>query len=142
MMRLLWTVAVVGLLAGLSFGASSGDEEPTAKLNFIVVKDYNGKPIKNASVVLHPVTSKGKQERGGYELKTNEEGKTQFDGAPYGTLRVQVLAPGFQTFGQDYEIQKPEVEITIKLKRPTKQYSIYGDSSNAPKDPPKEERPQ
>ena len=33
--------------------------------------------------------------------------------------------PHFQTFGEDYEINKPEMEITVKLKHPSGQYSIY-----------------
>jgi len=36
-----------------------------------------------------------------------------------------VLAPGFQTFGEDYQIDKAEMLITVKLKRPGGQYSIY-----------------
>jgi hypothetical protein len=74
---------------------------------------------------LHPVTKKGKQSRGGLELKTNNEGRANIDGIPYGPLRIQVLAPGFQTFGEDYQIDKAEIEITVKLKRPGGQYSIY-----------------
>jgi hypothetical protein len=35
------------------------------------------------------------------------------------------LAPGFQTFGDDFEINKPNQEITVKLKRPGEQYSVY-----------------
>jgi energy-converting hydrogenase Eha subunit F len=99
------------------------DEGPMSDLQFLVVKDYNGKPIRNAAVVLHPVTRKGKQGMGGMELKTDNDGKTNIEGIPYGPLRVQVLAPGFQTFGEDYEINKPTLEITVKLKRPKKQYS-------------------
>ena len=95
----------------------------------MVLKDYNGKPIRNAGVVMHPVNEKGKQSRGGLELKTDAEGRASFDGVPYGTLRVQVLAQGFQTFGEDYEINQPEMEITVKLKRPQGQYSIYDDHS-------------
>jgi hypothetical protein len=60
---------------------------------------------------------------GGMELKTDNDGKTNIDGIPYGPLRVQVLAPGFQTFGEDYEIDRPKLEITVKLKRPKGQYS-------------------
>ena len=40
------------------------------------------------------------------ELKTDAEGKANFDGIPYGVLRVQVLAHGFQTFGEDYRRQQ------------------------------------
>jgi Carboxypeptidase regulatory-like domain len=117
-------VVVLGLaLVGPAW--AQDDEGPMADLKFVVVRDYNGKPVRNAAVVLHPVSRKGKQSRGGLELKTDNEGRTNIDGIPYGPLRVQVLAPGFQTFGEDYEINKPELEITVKLKRPGGQYSIY-----------------
>lgn len=143
-MKRSWVLGLLlALVAGLHAVAWSGEEEPSSKLNFVVLRDYSGKPIKNASVILHPVNAKGKQERGGYELKTDSDGKTQFEGVPYGLLRVQVLAPGYQTFGEDYEITKNEMDIVVRLKRPTQQYSIYGDSANAPKqDPPKDSAPK
>jgi len=75
-----------------------------------------------------------KQDRGGLELKTDADGKASFDGIPYGKLRVQVLAPGFQTFGEDYDVNQPTVEITIKLKRPENQYSIYENQQNDKKE--------
>jgi hypothetical protein len=117
---------MVALAAATLLGTAvaQDDDSPVSSLSFVVVKDYSGKPVKNAAVVLHPV-SKGKQQRGGIELKTNTEGRTAYEGIPYGPLRVQVLIPGFQTFGEDYEINKPEMEITIRLKRPADQYSIY-----------------
>jgi uncharacterized GH25 family protein len=100
-------------------------EDKSALLKFVVVKDYNGKPIRNASVVMHPVKKDGKQSRGGLQLKTDPDGKASFEGVPYGKLRVQVLATGFQTFGDDYDIDQPVEEITVKMKRPQQQYSIY-----------------
>jgi hypothetical protein len=109
------------------------DQTPMSELRFVVVKDYNGKPVRNAAVVLHPVTKKGKQAMGGLELKTDNDGQTNIDGIPYGPLRVQVLAPGFQTFGEDYQINQPEMQITVKLKRPGKQYSSYGGTGDATK---------
>jgi hypothetical protein len=102
-------------------------DDDMAMLNFVVIRDYNGKPIRNASVVMHPVEKNGKQSRGGLQIKTDADGKASFDGVPYGKLRVQVLATGFQTFGDDYSIDKPTVEITVKMKRPQGQYSIYED---------------
>lgn len=105
---------------------------PTSWLNFLVLKDDNGKPVRNAAVIMHPVSTKGKQEKGGMELKTDVDGKADFNGIPYGMLRVQVLAQGFQTYGEDFDIAKPKVELTIKLKRPQHQFSIYGDQ---PADP-------
>jgi uncharacterized GH25 family protein len=113
-------------------------EDKSSLLKFLVVKDYNGKPIRNASVVMHPVNKDGKQSRGGLQLKTDPDGKASFEGVPYGKLRVQVLATGFQTFGDDYDIDQPVEEITVKMKRPQQQYSIYEDHTTEKKD----EKPQ
>jgi hypothetical protein len=109
---------------GLVRLASAQDEGSMSDLKFVVIRDYNGKPVRNAAVVLHPISKKGNQSKGGLELKTDNDGKTNIDGIPYGPLRVQVLAPGFQTFGEDYQIDKPELEIRVKLKRPGGQYSV------------------
>jgi hypothetical protein len=113
------------LICGVVFAGDKDDNKPQSSLSFVVLKDDNGKPVRNAAVVLHPVGQKGKQARGGFELKTDPEGKTHFDGIPFGPIRVQVIAPGFQTFGEDYGINQAEQEITIRLKRPQNQYSIY-----------------
>ncbi|MGA8491341.1 MAG: carboxypeptidase-like regulatory domain-containing protein [Terriglobales bacterium] len=120
---------------GLTVEAAASDNKsqsdyPVSALSFIVLKDDNGKPIRNASVVMHSVDKHGKQDRGGLELKTDAEGKASFDGVPYGKLRVQALAPGFQTYGEDYEVNQPTMVITIKLKRPQGEYSIYRDQQN------------
>jgi hypothetical protein len=102
------------------------DEGPTANVNFVILKQDNGKPVRNAAVIMHSINTHGKQSRGDLELKTDLDGKASFDGVPYGVLRVQVLASGFQTFGQDYDVKQPDVSVTIKLNRPESQYSIYG----------------
>ena len=122
--------------------ASAWAGEPTSALSFLVVKEDNGKPVRNAAVVLHPVNTHGKQGRGGFELKTDNDGKTHFEGVPYGKLRVQVLAPGFQTYGEDYDIDSEAKEIVVKLKRPRKQYSIYDDVPGTQKKDTPPEKPQ
>jgi len=119
---LLWMLA-----ASAAFAQKDKDNTPTSWLKFLVVKEFNGKPVRNAAVIMHPVNEKGKQGKGGMELKTDAEGKADFDGIPYGPLRVQVLASGFQTYGEDFDIDKPHMEFTIKLKRPQGQFSIYDD---------------
>jgi len=114
------------LACGLArFVRAQVDEGPVSSLRFVVLRDSDGKPVKNAQVVLHPVKRKGKQSDDEMELKTDADGKTTVDGIPYGPLRVQVLAPHFQTFGEDYEVNKAQLEITVKLKHPGDQYSIY-----------------
>jgi hypothetical protein len=128
MRRDLSLVMVTAIVLGfgmVGLAAAQEDEGPTSVLRFVVVRDSDGKPVRNAEVVLHPVKRKGKQAKGEMELKTDAEGRTNIDGIPYGSLRVQVLAPHFKTFGEDYEINKAEMEITVKLKRPGGQYSVY-----------------
>jgi hypothetical protein len=120
-------------LLALTLPVVAQEDELYAAVAFVVLRDYNGKPVKNASVIMHPVKKNGKQRNSGLQLKTNTDGKTSFDGVPYGALRVQVLAQGFQTFGEDYDVNKPDMEITIKLKRPQGQYSIYEEHSDATK---------
>ena len=127
---------VCSVCAVLLSSLALAQDDDMAMLNFVVIRDYNGKPIRNASVVMHPVEKNGKQSRGGLQIKTDAEGKASFDGVPYGKLRIQVLASGFQTYGDDYSIDKPTVEITVKMKRPQGQYSIYEDHPGDQKDEP------
>jgi hypothetical protein len=118
---------------------------PTCKITVTVTKATNGKPVENAGVIFHPIKN-GKDE-GNMELKTNEEGKAVLDVVPVGdTVRLQIIASGFQTFGADYQIDQATKDIEVKLLRPGKQYSIYekhdesqlGGQDEAPKpsDPP------
>src|SRR5882762_2836471 len=118
--------------------------EQLSILSFVILKDYNGKPIRNASVIMHPVKGNGKQSRTGLELKTDAEGKTSFDGVPFGKLRIQVIAQGYQTFGDDYSIDKPEMDIVVKMKRPGEQYSINKDHprKNNEDKKPEENKPE
>jgi hypothetical protein len=127
-------VAGLGLVAG-SLSASGQDDTakrgrkyktppPTARIEVTIVRDTNGKPIENAAVVFHPMV--GEKDEGNMELKTNEDGKTIIDVLPIGdTVRLQVIAHGFQTYGEDYKVDKAEMAIDIRMKRPGEQYSIY-----------------
>jgi hypothetical protein len=134
-------LAVSLLMLGLATTAvAKKKHESLATVNFVVVRDENGKPIRNAAVVLHPVNDEGKQERAGYELKTDPEGKTSYDGVPYGKIRIQVLAHGFQTFGEDYDINTANMDITVKMKRPARQYSIYEEHPGENKEEKAEEK--
>jgi len=67
------------------------------------------------------------------ELKTNEDGKATIDLLVTGSsVRLQIIAPGFQTFGEDYKVDKNNMAIEVKLKRPAAQYSIYKKNEGAP----------
>jgi hypothetical protein len=96
----------------------------TCKITVIVTKATNGKPLENASVIFHPI--KNGKDDGNLEMKTNQDGKAILDVIPVGdTVRLQVIVSGYQTFGDDYEINEDTKEILVKMKRPAKQYSIY-----------------
>ncbi|HEY6350656.1 MAG TPA: carboxypeptidase-like regulatory domain-containing protein [Candidatus Angelobacter sp.] len=114
-------LVVLALVLGVTVLA----QQKSASLQFLIVKDSNGKPVRNAEIVLHPVDKHGHQKSEGLELKTHEDGKANVNGIPYGKLRVQVIAPGFKTYGEDYDISLPSHDITIKLLKPSEQYSIY-----------------
>jgi len=134
------TVLATIALIGAANAQRDKNEEPTAVLNFIVLKEDNSKPVRNAAVIMHPVNGHGQQSRGGLELKTDADGKTSFDGIPYGKLRVQILASGFQTFGEDYDINQGRMNFTVKLKRPQGQYSIYDEHPGDKKGEKKDEK--
>jgi hypothetical protein len=97
---------------------------PSCRIEVSVVRDVNGKPIESAAVIFHPI--EGDRDKGVLELKTNQDGKAAIDVIPIGdTVRLQIIAKGFQTYGQDYKVDKPEMTMEIRMKRPGEQYSIY-----------------
>ena len=123
MARLKTVSAMIALLA--VFAVAQHKRHTSATLEFVVIRDSNGKPVRNAEIVLHPVDKDGHQQDNGVELKTHEDGKASINGVPYGKLRVQVIAQGFRTYGEDFDINQPNHAITIKLQKPAEQYSIY-----------------
>lgn len=125
------------LLCFSLLAAAEDDKEKYSDIVIKVLKEETGKPIRNASIVLHSLDEKGNQQKGGFGLKSDSEGKAAYNGVPYGKLRIQVIARGLQTFGEDYEINEPQKEILIKLKPPQEQYSIYDDKHPAPNAPEK-----
>lgn len=97
---------------------------PASRIEVTVLKADNGKPIQNAAVIFHPI--EGDKDKGSLELKTNEDGKAIIDVIPIGdTVRLQVIAKGFQTYGKDYKIDKDEMAMEVRMNRPVPQYSIY-----------------
>jgi len=110
----------------------------TCTIKVTVIRSTNGKPIPNAAVVFHPM--EGDHDKGALELKSDEDGKVSIDVIPIGdTVRLQVIADGWKTYGEDYKIDTDTREILVKMKRPGEQYSLYagghatGASNTTPK---------
>ncbi len=125
----LLTAAVIASL-GLTACSKKDDlytpPPATATIKVTVLRSTNGKPIPNAAVVFHPM--EGDRDKGALELKSDEDGKVTIDVIPIGdTVRLQVIADGWKTYGDDFKIDTDSKEILVKMKRPTEQYSLYGD---------------
>jgi hypothetical protein len=117
-------LACLALLA-VALAAEKKGEGPVSDLSFTVVKAANGKPVRNASVILHPVDARGRQSNAGFQLKTDAEGHAAIAGVPYGKLRIQVIASGFQTYGQDFDVNQAAQHFDIRLNPPQPQHTIY-----------------
>jgi len=117
-------VSVLALaLAAASFAA------PMTKIN-IQVKSQGGKPVDRASVVVrfvegHSIVKLGKAIRTTFELRTNQEGEASIPSIPQGKIRIQVIAKGYQTFGEVYDITEEEKTVNITLNPPQQQYSAH-----------------
>jgi hypothetical protein len=131
------SLALLGLATGLSLFAQDSPHRgrkykappPTSRVDVTILRNEDGKPIENAAVIFQLTGEKGNM-----ELKTNEDGKTVIDVLPTGSkVTLQVIAKGFQTYGGDYAIDKSQMAIEVKLKRPGQQYSIYKDHSQEAK---------
>ncbi len=113
------------LLAAAAQQTKETTPDSKAVLNMVIVRDSNGKPVKNAEVVVHILDKEGRVKAEGLELKTHDDGKADAPGIPFGKVRVQVIAHGFRTFGEDFDVNRPQMDITIKLQKPQDQFSIY-----------------
>ena len=102
---------------------------PMTKLN-VVVKTQSGKPVDRASVVVrfvegHSVVKLGKAIRTTFEMRTNQEGEVNIPSIPQGKIRIQVIAKGYQTFGQIFDITDEEKTVDIAMNPPQQQYSAH-----------------
>lgn len=96
----------------------------------IEVKNLQDKPIERASVVVRFVEGRsivklGKKQITRWELRTNQEGIAKIPPVPQGKIQIQVIAKGYQTFGDIFEIEEEEKTVEIKLNPPQPQYSAH-----------------
>ena len=120
---------VLLLPALLFWVASLYADAPMTKL-IIEVKTQGGRPVDRAAVVVKFVEGRsyiklGKKIRTQWELRTNQEGLAQIPSVPQGKIQIQVIAKGYQTFGQVYEVEEEEKTIEVRLNPPQPQYSAH-----------------
>ena len=93
----------------------------------IHVMTPSGKPLDRASVIVKFVSTniKVKKLRTTWETKTDQEGYSRIPSIPQGKIQIQIIAEGYQTFGQLFDITEEEKTIEIKLNPPQAQYSAH-----------------
>lgn len=127
-------VATVLLLV-LAAGARAQDKEADAKgksdtgskdvrLTVVVTGGEERKPIDGASVYVRYVEERKlrKDKKIEMNLKTNQEGVCHVPVIPPGKFLVQVIAEGWKTYGEYYDVSQTEQTINITLVRPPKWY--------------------
>ena len=120
------TFTLLAILICLVATVLSADP-PMTKLR-VEVKNLSGTPLERASVVVRfagsrSVAKLGKKVITNWEVRTNQEGVAKIPELPQGTIRIQVIAKGYQTFGGTYEVNEAEKTIEIKVNPPQAQYS-------------------
>ena len=116
---------ILALSLALSSPAAAGD---LTKLK-IVVTTRSGRPIERADVIVRfggrSVVKLGKMVRTTWEMRSSQEGVADIPDMPKGQIRIQVIAKGYQTFGDTFDVTEDERTIEIKLNPPQKQYSSH-----------------
>lgn len=113
----------------LALPSSLRADPPMTKLQ-IEVKTHAGKPVDRASVVVRfmegrSVAKLGRKVKTHWELRTNQEGIAKIPPIPQGKILVQVIAKGYQTYGQTIDVNEEEKTVEVKLNAPQQQYSAH-----------------
>jgi hypothetical protein len=95
-----------------------------SRLTIIVTGGKDKKPVDSASVYVKFVEERkfGKDRNIEMNLKTNLSGVCHVPILPPGKFLIQIIAPGWKTFGEYYDITQVEQTIHIELVRPPKWY--------------------
>jgi hypothetical protein len=96
----------------------------------VKVTTQGGRPLDRADVVVKFVKGRsvillGKKIRTSWEMRTNQEGIAKVPEIPQGTILIQVIAKGYQTFGKTFEVNEIQKTIEVKMNSPQEQYSAH-----------------
>ncbi len=130
--KLLIAFISLTLIYPLAIGAqdkapdSKGKSEAAASvhLTIIVTAGEDKQPVDSASVYVRFVEAKvlTRNKKIEMNLKTNLSGVCHVPEIPSGKILIQVIAPGWKTYGEYFEVDQAEQTINISLVRPPKWY--------------------
>jgi hypothetical protein len=106
---------------------AKGKSDPVSgsvRLTIVVTNAEDKKPVDSASVYVKFIEARklAKDKKIEMNLKTNLSGICHVPEIPRGKFLIQVIAPGWKTFGEYYEVDQAEQTISIELARPPKWY--------------------
>jgi hypothetical protein len=87
----------------------------TTRLRIEVTGGDANKPVAEASVYLRFANDKKAE----LDLKTNQEGIARSPEIPQGKILIQIIAPGWKTYGEYHDVTETEQTIQVHLVRPT-----------------------
>lgn len=107
--------ALTTALAGQSDKPAKPDKNATTRLRIEVTGGDANKPVADASVyVRYPEDKKFE-----LDLKTNQEGIARSPEIREGKILIQIVAPGWKTYGEYHDISESEPTIQVHLVKPT-----------------------
>ena len=120
-------VTGVLLVANLVAAQDKNNNDESARLTLQVVAGEDKQPVVDAHVVVRFAEERmlRRNKTTSWETKTNRKGVAVLSGIPLGAIKVQVIAKGYKTYGDEHELSQPEEELTIQLEPPQGQLSAY-----------------
>ena len=122
-------VAALLLVATQLAGQNVAEQKDDAstRLTLQVLNETNKQPVVGAHVVVRFTEERllRRDKRVSWEAKTNRKGEIVLSDLPTGNVKVQVIAKGFQTYGDQHDLEKPQEKVTILLRPPKGQVSAY-----------------
>ncbi len=120
---MLWVIALL-LIVSAAFA-----DTPMTKIT-VEIKTQSGRPVNQADVIVrfvkgHSVLKLGKAVRTQWEMRTDQEGRAVIPEVPQGEIRIQVIAKGYQTYGNTIDVTDAEKTIPIVLNPPQQQYTSH-----------------
>lgn len=103
------------LLPAQSDKPAKPDKNATARLRIEVTGGDSNKPVADASIYLRYPDDKKFE----LDLKTNQEGVARSPEIRQGKILIQIVAPGWKTYGEYHDISETEPTIQVHLIKPT-----------------------
>jgi hypothetical protein len=102
----------------------AGSDTNDVRLTIVVTGGEDKKPVDSASVYVRYVEEHkhGRDKKIEMNLKTNQSGICHVPVLPPGKFLVQVIADGWKTYGEYYDVNETDQTINIALVRPPKWY--------------------